>query len=446
VAVCTAGQVLAQSGQAPGLLDLTPRSATPLPASNSTPAPTPAKDATAGTQEKTVKPAAKEAPAESLLSGIVDPNVIQASCPNCGGGGLFRGDAGCGPAGCPSIGCNGCNCVPGRTHCCSICDSDTVAGRIFCGLYECICCPDHCYEPEYVPAANASFFADSARPVTQTRLRYDGLFDITAADRAEYYFPHFNLGKAVVSGGGPCGTATTGKGPPFVPSSVDLHIVSLYQEAAVGRFSVFVSMPYEHYEPDESVADLALGKFVCPHSGFGDISIGTKSLLLDCDLLQIAFQFTTILPSGNFTEGLGTGHVSLEPALLFTVKLTPDMYFQGEMAYWIPIGGDALYEGPVWHNRFSLNQVLTRILPDVQIIGTLECINYNVLGGNFTSPDVVIAGSPVAVSATSSMFSFGPGIRLDICRRFDIGVGSQFNVTSSHFADEAIRVEMRLRF
>ncbi len=421
-------------------------------APNNVPVAPPSKDAAvpkntpASPQEKPQTPVGKNAPEDSPLTGIVDPNVVQASCASCGGGGLLRADSGCGAAGCPSIGCNGCNCVPGQDHCCSICDGNTVAGRIFCGLYQCICCPDHCYEPCYIPAANASFYVDSARPVTQTRLRYDGLFNMTDADRAEYYFAHFNLGKAVVSGGGPCGTATTGKGAPFVPSSVDLHIFSLYQEAAVGRFSAFVSMPYEHYEPDESAADLALGKFVCPHSGFGDMSIGTKSLLLDCDLLQFAFQFTTFLPTGNFGEGLGTAHVSLEPAFLFTLKLTPDLFFQGEMAYWIPIGGDALYEAPIWHNRFSLNQVLTRIMPDVQIIGTLECINYNVLGGNYTSPDAVIGGAPVAVSGTSTMFSAGPGIRLDVCKRLDVGIGSQFNLTGAHFAEEAIRVEIRARF
>jgi len=399
-----------------------------------------------GAAAKTAAGANSTSP-QAPLTGIVDPNVVQASCASCGGG-LLRGDSpgGCGPAGCASIGCNGCNCVPGRTHCCSICDSDTCAGRIICGLYDCICCPDRCYEPEYIPAANASFFVDSARPVTQTRLRYDGMFNIIDVDRAEYLMAHFNVGTPA-SNGGPCGaTAAPGKGPSYVPSSMDINQISMYTEAAIGRFSTFVSMPYEHLEPSESAADAALGKSVCPSSGFGDITIGTKSLLLDCDLLQVAFQFSTDLPSGNFMKGLGTAHVSLEPALLFTLKLTPDCYFQGEMAYWIPISGDPLFAGPIWHNRFSFNQVLCRILPDVQLIGTLECINYNVLGGNYTSSQVTIGGAPVAVSGTASMFSAGPGVRLDVCKRLDVGVGSQFSFTGSRYADEEVRVELRLRF
>jgi hypothetical protein len=392
---------------------------------------------------KTTDPAVKTALATStnnsdtLLKGIVDPNVVQASCPSCGGGGLLRGDtAGCGPAGCPSIGCNGCNCVPGRTHCCSICDSDTIVGRAFCGLYECLCCPDRCYEPEYIPAANAAFFVDSARPVTQTRLRYDGMFDINNVDRAEYLMAHSSLDKGGIKTG--CGTSSAGKGLNFIPLTMDINQISLYQEAAVGKFSAFVSMPYEHLEPN----GVELGT-ACPHSGFGDLIIGTKSLLIDCDLLQFAFQFSTFLPTGNFGSGLGTGHVSLEPAILFTLKLTPDAYFQGELAYWIPIAGDPLFAGPIWHNHFSFNQVLCRILPDVQVIGTLEFVNYNVQGGNYTAA----AGTTVVgVSATDSMFSAGPGVRLDVCKHLDVGVGSQFNFTGPRYADEQVRFELRWRF
>jgi hypothetical protein len=288
---------------------------------------------------------------------------------------------------------------------------------------------------------------DSARPVTQTRLRYDGMFDMTNADRAEYYFAHFKT-KDLPDVPACSSSPAPGKGLNFIPRSVDIHQISLYQEAAVGMFSAFVSMPYEHIDPDGSAAVAAQnGAPVCPKSGFSDMTIGTKSLLLDCDLLQVALQFSTYLPTGNFMSGLGTAHVSLEPALLFTLKLTPDCYFQGEMAYWIPIAGDPLFAGPVWHNRFSFNQVLCRILPDVQLIGTLECINYNVMGGNYTSPDVLSpTGKAVAVSGTATMFSAGPGIRLDVCKRLDVGVGSQFNFSGPHYADEEVRVEVRLRF
>ena len=54
-------------------------------------------------------------------------------------------------------------------------------------LYQCICCPDPCYEPKWEPAAYASFFADYARPRTVTRLRYDNLEDMTRPDRNQFW-------------------------------------------------------------------------------------------------------------------------------------------------------------------------------------------------------------------------------------------------------------------
>src|SRR5207302_7902554 len=95
-------------------------------------------------------------------TGTTDSGVVQANCSTCGGG----------LPGMP--GCNGCEggcgegCVPGRRPCCP-CNADNCIGRFFCEFYDCICCPDPCYEPRWIAVANAAFFVDSARPVTQMR-------------------------------------------------------------------------------------------------------------------------------------------------------------------------------------------------------------------------------------------------------------------------------------
>ena len=44
-----------------------------------------------------------------------------------------------------------------------------MVGRLLCAIHHSICCPDPCYEPCYIPAANAGFFLDSAKPVTMMR-------------------------------------------------------------------------------------------------------------------------------------------------------------------------------------------------------------------------------------------------------------------------------------
>src|ERR1700726_1408255 len=104
----------------------------------------------------------------------------------------------------------------------------------------------------------------------------------------------------------------------------------MVNEVAKGSFGLSMEIPYLNVEPDNNYNG---------GSGIGDLIIGTKSLLLDCELLQFTFGFKTFIPVGNTNKGLGTGHVSLEPALIFALKLSSEAYVQGELAYRFPIGG-----------------------------------------------------------------------------------------------------------
>jgi hypothetical protein len=178
-------------------------------------------------------------------------------------------------------------------------------------------------------------------------------------------------------------------------------------------------------------------------SGFGDLIVGTKSLLLDCELLQIAFEFKTYILSGDFHKGLGTGHVSLEPSILTGLKLTPDSYLQGQFSYWIPVGGDSLYEGNIFHFHLSYNRVLCRLLPDVPLVGTLETNEWSVINGRTTT---VFGTTPTIVPASTTIFSMGPGLRLFICNKIDMGAGTAFSLTNSRWASELVRAEFRWRF
>jgi hypothetical protein len=525
-------------------------------------------------------------PARGTESGaIVDPNVVPAGCATCGSG-LIGALAPPAPDGIASGGCSTCGdgcaggCYPGRKkgYCCCCDDCDTCVGRMLCGIYHCICCPDPCYEPRWIATQDSAFFVDSARPITQLRIRGDGGFDVPTPDRAEFFWarerttpnqaepgPSPTNPNAV---GADCFRHGFGKGPACIASSIDHEDLSLYTEAAIGGFSFFFEMPYQEVDPETAPnsfmlvpgkqhpevfvaapdlvnrpippntplpADVKVGpggatitqlpgvgnamttstgpagttttttntarmfpagtilkkgqtfpgylmlpagsmKGVMPTpaqmrqpapccnvSGFSDLNLGTKSVLLDCELLLLTFQFKTFLPTGDFTKGLGDGHVSLEPALLFALKLTPEMYLQGELAYWIPIGGDPLYEGDIFHEHYSLNQTLWCPCPGLRLVGTLEASHWEVLGGNFTSPDLLVAepmmitkpnGKPgiknvlaaPALSATTSMLSIGPGIRFFICDKIDIGLGTQFAVTADHWEEELIRAEFRWRF
>jgi hypothetical protein len=40
----------------------------------------------------------------------------------------------------------------------------------------------------------------------------------------------------------------------------------------------------------------------------------------------------------------------------------------------------------------------------------------------------------------------GPGVRVNFCDKLDFGVGAQFALGSSHFAEQLIRTEFRYRY
>jgi len=329
--------------------------------------------------------------------------------------GLGCAGGSCG-SGCGSGGCGENGCIPGRAPCVS-CEGQGRFGRLLGAVHNAVCCPDPCYEPAWRCGPNASLFVDPARPVTQSRIRWDSGKNVTTPDRSEFFWAATGNGQ---------------KGPSKPERSVDYNELRYYQEAGTGLFSFFVDTPYRNLE----------GQVNLGAGGFGDMVLGTKSMLLDSELIQTTFQLTTSIPMGAASRGIGVGHVAIEPSLIWAVKLYPDSFWQGQLAYTIPIAGTKGFAGSVlrWNN--SWNQVICNPLPDVALLGTFEGVGYTFTSGSFTDP-----ATGVALSANNTTyFSVGPGFRLCVCNKFDFGFGMQFAVSQDHFADQLYRTEIRYRF
>jgi hypothetical protein len=270
--------------------------------------------------------------------------------------------------------------------------------------------------------ADSAFFVDAVRPVTQQRLRWDNGQHLILPDRSEYFWARAD---------------GTGKGPRpprgfLAERSLGYNDLSLYTEAAIPRASLFVELPYRSISPavDPSTAN------------FADMNLGAKVLLFDCELLQLGYQLRTYLPTGNFTKGIGNGHVSLEPSLLLGVKLLPGTWLEGQLAEWIPLGGDPNYQGAILHYHASFNQVVCRVLPDMPLVATLEGNGWSFQHGQYTDPVL----GPFQKSSGETYVTLGGGLRLFVCDKCDFGVGSAYAVTERYFARELYRVEFRWRY
>ncbi len=358
-----------------------------------------------------------------------DDHVAQSGCATCGNSHISMH----GPVFSASFGCADGNCVPGRQPCQPpVPKCDTWVSAFLFNLYESICCPDPCYEPRWEPAAYASLFADYARPRTVTRLRYDNLTNLVRPDRNQYFL------KRTRSGG-----KFTIRGVTFQtdPSVKHLQQLYLYQEAAGAMGSFFVEIPYRELNP----------LFSPTQAGFSDINFGLKSLFFDTELLQIAFQFRTYTPSGNAFNGLGTGHFSLDPSLMASLKLCPETFLQSQLGQWIPLGGTAPIAGGILYSYTSLNQVLLWCTPDSPLIGTLEMDSWSFENGGFTRP-IPAAKSfrgtdpKLRTGGGVSYFNIGPGLRWSICNRLDLGGAITWATTYPHWADPWFRFEVRFLF
>lgn len=327
----------------------------------------------------------------------------------------------------PASGCSGCsrhassddygrsnlNCVPGRKKECMGSDSDSVCGRILGSLCEELCCPDPCYEPRWIAEANAAFFQDSPRPVTQTRIRWDAAFHYRFPDTAEFFQAQAKV-----------------KGPKFVTDFLRYDDLTLYQEIAAKGASAFIEIPYRTFEPIGGPSA----------SGMGDMNVGAKSVLFDRELILVAMQFRTYIPTGNFTSGVGAGHASLEPSLLTALKLGQVTYLQTELSEWIPLAGTAGFASSVFHYHFSLNHNLCH-WNCVNVIGTAEFNGFSFRGAFTDFPSGKVVGASGGTFANA-----GPGIRVQICDHFDVGFGAEFGFGNHHGPGQIYRTEMRVRY
>jgi hypothetical protein len=336
------------------------------------------------------------------------------------GQGCSAGSAGCSTCGdCPP----GRPCAAGGRKCEPFPESRNPLTRFVGLLYENICCPDPCYQPKWEPLADAAFFVDAARPNNNMRFRWDYGDHLTYPDRGEYFFA-----RGDGNGKGPTSTNPALKGIPYV----DYHQLGLVTEMGAGPASVAISVPYETVNATPFGKDAA---------GFSDMTVTMKTLLVDSQLFMVASQFRTYIPTGNFGKGLGTGHVSLEPSLIFGLRLASETYVQGQVLEWIPIAGDPDYASAYLRWGVSLNQLLWKPVKDVQLIGTLELDGTSFQDGLYTDPVL----GPQKLSGQNAL-SVANGYRIFFCNTFDVGVAGSFGITGKYLVRDEMRFEMRFRY
>ena len=258
-------------------------------------------------------------------------------------------------------------------------------------------------------------YIDSAIPVNQLRLRFDSAYNSNVPTRAEFFY--------------------SGGGLPKPEARIDYQEQMTYLERAwVPQFSTFLEVPVLWLYPQINT----------PTNGLSDVNTGFKyALQYEPDRIT-TFQTRIYAPTGNTTRGLGTGHVSIEPALLFFRKYGERLFLEGELRDWIPVGGDT-FEGNIVRYGAGVSYRVINT-PTGWVAPVTEWVGWTVLNGEerrFPLGDITSAGGNTIVNAKI-------GVRLgwtpSLLTGGDIFIGYGRALTGDVWYKDMLRVEMRLRF
>lgn len=268
---------------------------------------------------------------------------------------------------------------------------------------------------------SAAGYIDSAIPVTMFRLRFDAAYDDNRPDRAEFFYPKCGCfgGKA--------------PGPPLPETSVDYQDISAYLEAALGnRFSGFVEVPVRFLNPEVNR----------DFTGIGDMNAGFKWAFVACEQRFLTFQLRTYIPTGDAFRGLGTRHVSLEPALLAYQRLTDRLVLEGELRDWIPINGTD-FAGNVIRYGVGLGYDIVQ-RDGLRVTPIAEFVGWTVLGGK----ELAIAGaqSTTLDASGDTIVNMKLGVRTYFGPHSDVYVGWGHALTGAVWYKDILRAEYRWVF
>lgn len=232
-------------------------------------------------------------------------------------------------------------------------------------------------------------YIDSAVPLNQIRFRLDASYDFLQPDRAEFFYAACGC----AGGPGPGGPGVN----PTVNSNVDSLDYSVYLESARSDwFSWFVELPFRSIDPASNVLGGVPTLNTGSSSGLGDLTAGFKySLFADCDQ-HLTFQLRAFAPTGDADRGLGTNHVSLEPALLYQNQYSDRLTLFAELRDWIPIGGFQLggadFSGNILRYGVGAGYTLHDSC-DWRVTPMVEMVGWTIFNGQMTDTPVAVTGA-----------------------------------------------------
>ncbi len=299
----------------------------------------------------------------------------------------------------------------------------------YVGLLICACAlPTHAQSrasrrprPEMPQVADSGVgYIDTAVIGSRIRFRYDAAYDLDKPSRAEFFWP---VGRPLGPGPGP-------------ETGVDYQDVSAYVEwaPASSRWSLFAEMPFRFIDPELNNNT----------SGFSDGNAGFRLALKQDACQTTTFQLRTYFPSGDGSRGLGTEHVSIEPALLHYRQLAPRLALELELRDWIAVDGTDDFAGNVLRYGAGFSYLLTDSCT-TPIKAVVEFVGWTVVDG-MTAFSPVAGQRVIEDAAGDTIVNAKVGLRGSLSPCCDLYAGYGQALTEQIWYDHTFRVELRRTF
>jgi hypothetical protein len=302
-------------------------------------------------------------------------------------------------------------------------------------------------------------YIDSAIVRSRIRVRFDANYDDTSPDKAEFFYAKCGcFASPLTLKTNPSVWDRNARGPEHRLGTQGVSQFSgnphlNYQELAtyleyapIVHFSAFIEVP----------ARFLQAALIRDTAGFSDVNMGFKYALVANPNQYYTFQFRTYAPTGAANLGLGTGHVSFEPALLVFQRLTDRLYFNGEFRDWIPVGGSN-FEGNVL--RYGLGLTYNIVLTDrFRVAPVNEVVGWTILNGKefVQTPEMPlgvvqhVAGQSIANEKIGLRFGIGDysaaGGGSALNDRHSLYVGYGRALTGDHWYKDTFRLEYNFWF
>jgi hypothetical protein len=262
-------------------------------------------------------------------------------------------------------------------------------------------------------------YIDPAIPGDIFRFRFDASYNDRRPTRAEFFYPR---------------SAPAGPGLPRPEPRVDFQELASYLEmAATDRLSGFVNVPVRFLNPEVNAN----------HAGLSDVDAGLKYAFLFRDDFVATFQFRTYAPTGDSHRGLGTHHVSLEPALLVYDRLADRLALESELRVWVPVNGTD-FAGQIIRYGVGLHYDVCRT-SHCTFSPVVEFVGWTLLDGKEA---VVPPSGAVFVheAGGETIVNAKVGLRVKFGDRADIYGGYGRPLTGDRWYENTLRLEFRLLY